>query len=73
MSETAWSYSNGGFSTAFIKPSYQNGFHNQAYRGVPDLSANADPGYLMCISANNCQTIRGKLRFSNMVFKHTYN
>jgi len=69
VSETAWSGSNGGFSSAFKKPSYQNGFHSQTYRGVPDLSANADPqsGYSLCIPTYNCSKIAGTYDFQTFV------
>jgi hypothetical protein len=52
VSETAWSGSNGGYSQTFPRPSYQNGIHSNAYRGVPDVAANADPstGYQICFS-----------------------
>ena len=61
VSETAWSGSNGGFSQAYSRPSYQNGKHSNAFRGVPDVAANADPntGYQICF-ANSCQLVGGK-------------
>ncbi len=61
MSETAWSGSNGGFSRSFTRPTYQNGIHSNAFRGVPDVAANADPntGYQVCF-ANSCLLVGGK-------------
>jgi len=41
-SEVAWAYSGGGVSTIYPKPSWQSSL-SVAYRGVPDVSANADP------------------------------
>ena len=50
VTETAWSGSNGGFSQAYTKPSYQTGIQANDQRGVPDLAANADPrtGFEIC-------------------------
>jgi subtilase family serine protease len=45
-SETAWNdaygASNGGYSTRFARPSYQNGFDTKSGRGVPDVSYSGD-------------------------------
>jgi subtilase family serine protease len=64
QSETSLSGSNGGYSEYFTRPSYQTGIHSNAYRGVPDLSANADPnsGYAICytVSSFDCFLIGGK-------------
>ena len=45
MSETAWVGSGGGFSTAFARPTFQQGIAAIAanQRGVPDIAYNADP------------------------------
>ena len=45
VSETGWNGSGGGTSLYFAKPSYQNGVPNTPgnKRGVPDISAIADP------------------------------
>lgn len=53
LNEVAWSGSGGGVSTVFSLPSYQTGLSIKTYpsltssslavRGVPDVSANADP------------------------------
>ena len=50
INETGWSGSNGGYSTYFNRPSYQNGIQSNSKRGVPDLSADAYPnsGYIIC-------------------------
>ena len=63
--ETGWSDSNGGYSEYFTRPSYQSGIHSNAKRGVPDLSANADPksGFSVCFtktSSFQCFKIGGK-------------
>jgi subtilase family serine protease len=42
-SETGWSGSGGGISKYVQIPSYQVGFNNNAGRGVPDVSYDADP------------------------------
>ncbi len=44
VSETVWSGSGGGISTQVARPSYQAGFVSGSYRGVPDVSYDADPG-----------------------------
>lgn len=48
QSETAWSGSGGGLSTIEREPSFQAQFpisnDSRGYRGVPDVSYNADPG-----------------------------
>jgi subtilase family serine protease len=45
-SETAWNdaygSSNGGYSTLFARPAFQNGFVKSAMRGVPDVSYSGD-------------------------------
>lgn len=45
-SETAWNdqfgSSNGGYSTLFKRPAFQDGFVNSAYRGVPDVAYSGD-------------------------------
>lgn len=64
MSETSWSGSNGGYSQVFTRPSYQNGVQSNAYRGVPDLAANADPntGYNVCFSSlYGCVPVGGNI------------
>ena len=66
MNETAWSCnstetcdkyggSNGGYSTYFRRPTYQNGKQSNLYRGVPDLSSNAYPhsGFYACFTGQN--------------------
>ena len=60
MTEIGWSGSNGGYSRVFARPSYQNGLQNNSKRGVPDLSANADPnsGYTICFN-NKCMKVGG--------------
>ena len=42
-SETAWSSSGGGLSTVYARPVWQNTWSGYSYRGVPDVSYNADP------------------------------
>jgi subtilase family serine protease len=55
VSETAWQDSGGGFSAFFSMPSYQDQLPSatkaqfQGRRGVPDVSASADPGHAMAI------------------------
>jgi subtilase family serine protease len=55
VSETAWQDSGGGFSEFFPTPSYQTQLPEatqaqfQGRRGVPDVSASADPGHAMAI------------------------
>jgi subtilase family serine protease len=57
VSETAWQDSGGGFSTFFPTPSYQDQLpatakaQLQGRRGVPDVSASADPGHGMALYA----------------------
>ena len=60
VSETVWSGSNGGFSIAFSRPSYQDDYQISSQRGVPDLAANADSktGYVICYSSL-CHQIGG--------------
>jgi subtilase family serine protease len=54
-SETAWQDSGGGFSQFFSTPSYQSQLPDatkaqfQGRRGVPDVSASADPGHGLAI------------------------
>jgi kumamolisin len=63
MFETVWNNgregTGGGFSTIFKRPSYQNNHNIFEYRGIPDISANADPnnGYIICM--NNVVKING--------------
>lgn len=61
LSEVVWnnnpntSATGGGVSSIFAKPSYQNGISSLSnYRGVPDVSGNADPntGYVIYINGN---------------------
>lgn len=42
-SETAWCNSGGGLSTIYAVPPWQTGWSSYSYRGVPDVSYNADP------------------------------
>jgi kumamolisin len=65
INEIGWSGSNGGYSRVFARPSYQNGIHQNSKRGVPDLSANADPnsGYKICF-ANKCMKLGGNEKLS---------
>ena len=42
-SEKAWSGSGGGISSVELQPGYQKGFYSSKYRGVPDVSYDADP------------------------------
>lgn len=46
VSETAWNdaygSSNGGYSTVFRRPAFQNGFVHSAMRGVPDVAYSGD-------------------------------
>jgi len=72
VTETAWSGSNGGFSQAYTKPSFQSGIQANDQRGVPDLAANADPntGFYICYSTlyttTTCYIIGGiKFLFFN--------
>lgn len=53
LSESAWADTGGGLSSVFPRPSFQNGVVAAvgAKRGVPDLSADADPNsgvYVYC-------------------------
>ncbi len=51
--------SNGGFSSLFARPAYQDGVPGiGAMRGVPDVAADADPATGMALAVN----IRGRLR-----------
>ena len=43
VSEVAWNGSGGGVSSVEPLPTYQIGFNNNAGRGVPDVSYDADP------------------------------
>ena len=84
QSETAWSCtsysscnnnggSNGGYSTYYTRPAYQNGVQSNAYRGVPDVSANSFPnsGFEVCFngasgtygSGYSCILVGGKQIF----------
>jgi hypothetical protein len=55
QSETVWNGSGGGYSTYYTRPIYQNSIVTNSYRGVPDVSGNADPntGYLIIYDGNN--------------------
>ena len=66
ISETAWSGSNGGYSTYFKRPIFQNGIQTNTFRGTPDISANADPksGYLICYN-RTCKKVGG-IRKTNL-------
>ncbi len=46
--ETAWSGSNGGYSTVFFEPSYQKGVGNTGHRMVPDVSMIASDVPVYC-------------------------
>jgi subtilase family serine protease len=65
VSETAWQRSGGGFSTFFSTPSYQDQLSGatkaqfQGRRGVPDVSASADPGHGLAIYINGRWTVVG--------------
>jgi subtilase family serine protease len=55
LGEMAWNdnteASGGGYSTLFTRPSYQDGLPSaRATRGVPDVSANADPSTAMALA-----------------------
>lgn len=52
--EKVWSYTGGGFSNIFTRPSYQNGFHTNINRGVPDVAGDADPstGWIIYYNKN---------------------
>ena len=54
VSETAWSNSGGGLSALYSRPTWQNGWSGYGYRGVPDVSYNADPntGYVVYDGVN---------------------
>lgn len=43
LSETAWFGSGGGVSRFYPQPAYQSGFQTTAFRGIPDVSYNANP------------------------------
>jgi subtilase family serine protease len=64
-SETAWQDSGGGFSEFFSMPSYQAQLPDateaqfQGRRGVPDVSASADPGHGLAIYVNGHWTVVG--------------
>jgi len=53
-SETAWSTSGGGLSAIYSRPTWQAGWSGYGYRGVPDVSYNADPntGFLVYDAVN---------------------
>jgi kumamolisin len=62
IGETVWdnsvdSATGGGISTAFVKPSYQPVYLSG--RGVPDISANADPNTGYLVYMNGSQSIYG--------------
>jgi subtilase family serine protease len=64
-SETAWQDSGGGFSEFFSMPSYQAQLPDateaqfQGRRGVPDVSASADPSHGLAIYVNGHWTVVG--------------
>lgn len=53
FTERAWTGSGGGFSRFYKEPSYQQSLPNQqqfnGFRGVPDVSAAADPGTALAV------------------------
>ena len=52
--EVAWERSGGGYSSYFAQPSYQNGVAPMGMkRGVPDVSAIADPGYVFSVNESD--------------------
>ena len=74
VSETGCSSSNGGYSRYFTRPSYQTGIQTNAYRGVPDLSANGDvdanSGYRVCFTesgAFTCYVVGGKFEIKKII------
>ena len=60
-SEVAWQGSGGGYSAYYSLPDYQKGIINNAMRGVPDVSANADPntGYYVYLSNKGMMRVGG--------------
>ena len=60
-SEVAWQGSGGGYSAYYSLPDYQKGIVNNAMRGVPDVSANADPntGYYVYLSNKGMMRVGG--------------
>jgi kumamolisin len=55
--ETAWSGSGGGLSGVFAEPAYQSADFSISGRGVPDVSADADPStgvYIYCNQSPEC-------------------
>lgn len=52
--EEGWGQSGGGFSSYFNRPSYQDGaLAADMKRGVPDVSAIADPGYVFFVNGSD--------------------
>ena len=43
LSETSWFGSGGGVSKFYPEPAYQSGFQSSGFRGIPDVSYNANP------------------------------
>jgi subtilase family serine protease len=71
LGETAWNdntkASGGGYSSLFPRPAYQNGLARaRATRGVPDVSANADPYGPMAVEFGNGE-LRGDTGTSSSV------
>ena len=64
VSESTWynnalSATGGGFSTVFARPPFQPAIKNQSMRGVPDVSADADPATGHIVILNGAQTVVG--------------
>lgn len=59
--QSGWSNSGGGFSDVFLAPSYQRQLKNfnSTHRGVPDISAIANPQDGVIVFANNCEYLIG--------------
>ncbi|MGP6220516.1 S8 family serine peptidase [Caldiplasma sukawensis] len=59
--QSGWDNSGGGFSTVFSAPSYQKQlkYFNSTSRGVPDISAIANPQDGVIVFANNCEYLIG--------------
>jgi len=74
VSETAWSQSGGGFSRFYKTPSYQQGLPAPVQqqlnnrRGVPDVSAAADPFTGLAIYFNGTWTMAGGTSASTPVW-----
>ena len=61
VSESAWSGSGGGYSKCYPLPTYQSKVVGGKARGVPDVSANADPksGYNVYVSSKGGMLVIG--------------